>query len=70
MAACVQRTILPVLAQLPQAHIAYLFGSAVRNRLTSTSDIEAAVQELTALSLECTVQIGVDIAAAGPGGRY
>ena len=70
MASCVQRTILHVLAQFPQTHIAYLFGSAVRNRLTSTSDIEAAVQDLTALDLERVVQIGVDIAAAGPGGRY
>src|SRR6266702_7899980 len=50
MASCVQRTILYVLAQFPQTHTAYLFGSAVRNRLTSTSDLEAVVQDLRHLA--------------------
>ena len=52
MDTCVQTVILHVLAQFPQVHIAYLFGSAVRHRLSSTSDIDIAVAADTKLPLD------------------
>src|SRR5712692_7673032 len=60
----VQTVILHVLAQFPQVHIAYLFGSAVRNQLTSTSDIDVAVAAATKLPLETRLAIATQLAQA------
>jgi predicted nucleotidyltransferase len=64
MDTCVQRAILRVLVQFPQVHIAYLFGSAVGNRLTSTSDIDIAVVADTRLPLETRLTLAAQMAQA------
>ena len=64
MATRVQTAILHVLAQFPQVHIAYLFGSAVRQQLTSTSDIDVAVAAATKLPLETRLAIATQLAQA------
>ena len=64
MDTCVQTAILHVLAQFPQVHIAYLFGSAVRHRLTSTSDIDIAVAADTKLPLETRLALAAQLAQA------
>ena len=64
MDTCEQTAILRVLAQFPQVHIAYLFGSAVGNRLTSTSDIDIAVAADTRLPLETRLALAAQMAQA------
>ena len=44
--------ILHVLEQFPEVKIAYVFGSAARDQLTSTSDIDVAVAAETKLPRE------------------
>ena len=53
----VKTVILHVLEQFPQVKIAYLFGSAARAQLTSTSDIDVAVAADTKLPLETRLAI-------------
>src|SRR5262245_37791138 len=60
----VQTAILRVLAQFPQVQIAYLFGSAVGNRLTSTSNIEIAVAADTRLPLETRLALAAQMTQA------
>src|SRR5215510_10198278 len=60
----VQAAILRVLAQFPKVHIAYLFGSAARNCLTSTSDVDIAVAADTRLPLETRLALAARMAQA------
>src|SRR5215510_3344060 len=60
----VQAAILRVLAQFPKVHIAYLFGSAARNCLTSTSDVDIAVAADTRLPLETRLALAAQMAQA------
>jgi predicted nucleotidyltransferase len=60
----VKTTILDVLKQFPQVKIAYLFGSAAREQLTSTSDIDVAVAADTTLPLETRLAIATQLSKA------
>ena len=56
--------ILHVLEQFPQVKIAYLFGSAARNQLTSMSDIDVAVAAETKLPLETRLALAIKLSKA------
>ena len=60
----VKTTVLHVLEQFPQVKIAYLFGSAAREQLTSTSDIDVAVAADTKLPLETRLAIATQLSKA------
>ena len=56
--------ILHVLEQFPQVKIAYLFGSAARDQLTSMSDIDVAVAAETKLPLETRLALAIKLSKA------
>ena len=60
----VKTTVLHVLEQFPQVKIAYLFGSAAREQLTSTSDIDVAIAADTKLPLETRLAIATQLSKA------
>jgi len=60
----VKTAILHVLEQFPQVKIAYLFGSAARNQLTSASDIDVAVAAETKLPLETRLALATQLTQA------
>ena len=60
----VKTTVLHVLEQFPQVKIAYLFGSAAREQLTSTSDIDVAVAADTKLPLDTRLAIATQLSKA------
>ena len=60
----VKTIVLHVLEQFPQVQIAYLFGSAARAQLTSTSDIDVAVAADTKLPLDTRLAIATQLSKA------
>ena len=56
--------ILHVLEQFPEVQLAYVFGSAARSQLTSTSDIDVAVAAETKLPLETRLAIALQLSKA------
>jgi predicted nucleotidyltransferase len=56
--------ILHVLEQFPEVQIAYVFGSAARDQLTSTSDIDVAVAAATKLPLETRLAVAMQLSKA------
>jgi predicted nucleotidyltransferase len=56
--------ILHVLEQFPEVKIAYVFGSAARGQLTSTSDIDVAVAAETKLPLETRLAMAMQLSKA------
>ena len=57
-------TILHVLEQFPEVKLVYVFGSAARDQLTSTSDIDIAVAADTKLPLDTRLALAAQIAQA------
>jgi predicted nucleotidyltransferase len=57
----VKTAILHVLEQFPEVQIAYLFGSAARDQLTSTSDVDVAVAAATELPLETRLALAMQL---------
>ncbi|MEE8303070.1 MAG: nucleotidyltransferase domain-containing protein [Candidatus Tectomicrobia bacterium] len=53
-----------VLGQYPQIKIAYVFGSAARDRVTETSDIDVAVAADTRLSLDTRLELAAQFSQA------
>jgi predicted nucleotidyltransferase len=60
----VKTVILHVLEQFPEVKLAYMFGSAARDRLTSTSDIDVAVAAETKLPLETRLAMAMQLSKA------
>ena len=56
--------ILHVLEQFPEVQIAYLFGSAARDQLTSLSDIDVAVAAATKLPLGTRLAMAMQLSKA------
>jgi uncharacterized protein len=60
----VKTIVLHVLEQFPQVQIVYLFGSAARAQLTSSSDIDVAVAADTKLPLDTRLAIATQLSKA------
>jgi predicted nucleotidyltransferase len=60
----VKTAILHVLEQFPEVQIAYLFGSAARGQLASTSDIDVAVAAATKLPLKTRLAMAIQLSQA------
>jgi predicted nucleotidyltransferase len=56
--------ILHVLEQFPEVKLAYLFGSAAREQLTCSSDIDVAVAAETKLPLETRLAMALELSKA------
>jgi predicted nucleotidyltransferase len=60
----VKTAILCVLEQFPEVKLAYVFGSAARDCLTSMSDIDVAVAAETKLPLETRLTMAMQLSKA------
>ena len=60
----VKTAILHVLEQFPEVKIAYVFGSAARDQLTSNSDIDVAVAAETKLPLDTRLAMAIQLSKA------
>lgn len=60
----IQEKILQVLGAFPAIKIAYVFGSAARDRLTSRSDVDVAVAADTRLSMQTRIELITQLSQA------